>query len=350
GPGNVGKAFLRQLAAARARLKREAHVDLRLRAVAASRAMALAELEFEPSVAVEALAAERGALDLERFADHVRAEHLPHAVILDCSASDEVAEHYERWLARGIHVVAANKRAGSGPLARHTAIRAAAATGRARWRYEATVGAGLPVISTLRDLVDTGDELHSIEGLLSGTLAWLFTAFDGREPFSALVRRARELGYTEPDPRDDLSGRDVARKLVILARESGRELELADVEVESLVPAALREIPREEFLERLPELDGTLAARLEGARRAGRLLRHVAHLDAHGHARVGLVELTPEHAFAHARGTDNVVQFTTARYRTNPLVVQGPGAGPEVTAAGLFADLLRVAAGVGAPL
>jgi len=350
GPGNVGKAFLRQLAAARARLKRDAHVDLRLRGLASSRAMHLAELELDPAAAVAALEAERAPLDLQQFADHVRAEHLPHAVILDCSASDEVAEHYGRWLARGIHVVAANKRAGSGPLARHAAIRAASAQGRARWRYESTVGAGLPVISTLRDLIDTGDELHSIEGLLSGTLAWLFTAFDGREPFSALVRRARELGYTEPDPRDDLSGRDVARKLVILARESGRALELAEVEVESLVPSTLTDVAREEFLERLPELDGALNARLESARRAGKVLRHVAHLDARGVARVGLVELTPEHAFAHARGTDNVVQFTSARYRTNPLVVQGPGAGPEVTAAGLFADLLRVAAGVGAPL
>jgi aspartokinase/homoserine dehydrogenase 1 len=350
GPGNVGKAFLAQLAAARERLKRDAHVDLRLRAVAASQSMTMAELEFDPGVASAALSQPQRSLDLQRFAEHVRAEHLPHAVILDCSASEEVADHYERWLARGIHVVAANKRAGSGPLGRHAAIRAAAVAGRARWRYEATVGAGLPVISTLRDLLDTGDELHSIEGLLSGTLAWLFSAFDGREPFSALVQRARELGYTEPDPREDLSGRDVARKLVILARESGWELELADVEVESLVPQALRAVSREEFLERLPELDATLRGRFETARAAGKVLRHVAHLDARGAARVGLVELAPEHAFAHTRGTDNVVQFTTARYRANPLVVQGPGAGPEVTAAGVFADLLRIAAGVGAPL
>jgi aspartokinase/homoserine dehydrogenase 1 len=164
------------------------------------------------------------------------------------------------------------------------------------------------------------------------------------------VRRARELGYTEPDPRDDLSGRDVARKLVILARESGRALELEAIEVESLVPPVLRELPLAEFLTRLEELDGPLRARLEPARRAGHVLRHVARLDADGKARVGLSELPLEHAFAHARGTDNVVQFTTARYASNPLVVQGPGAGPEVTAAGVFADLLRVAASVGAPL
>jgi aspartokinase/homoserine dehydrogenase 1 len=350
GPGNVGRAFLRQLGAARERLRRDANVDLRLRGLATSRAMLLADAPLDPARAVEQMERDGAPADLARFADHVQAEHLPHAVILDCSASDAVAERYAGWLARGIHVVAANKHAGGGPWERYAAIRAAAAQGRGRWRYESTVGAGLPVIGTLRDLLDTGDTLHAVEGMLSGTLAWLFNAYDGREAFSALVRRARERGYTEPDPRDDLSGRDVARKLVILARESGWSTRLEDVRVESLVPPALRGAPLSEFLERLGELDGPIAARLEQARAQGRVLRYVAHLSADGDARVGLAELPPEHAFAHARLTDNVVQFTTARYRENPLVVQGPGAGPEVTAAGLFADLLRIAAGVGAPL
>src|SRR5690606_39237088 len=225
------------------------------------------------------------------FAAHIRAEHIPHALIVDCSGSDAIARHYPQWLAAGIHIVTPSKHAGSGDWDRYVAIREAQ-RGGSRFMYEATVGAGLPVISTLRNLVDTGDTVQAIDGMLSGTLAWLFNSFDGSRPFSALVREARELGYTEPDPRDDLSGLDVARKLVILAREAGRELSLDDVAVESLVPGHLREVSRDEFLARL---------------------------------------------------TANLVQFTTARYASNPLVVQGPGAGPQVTAAGVFGDILAIA-------
>ncbi len=247
-------------------------------------------------------------------------------------------------------MVTPNKQAGAGPLQRWRDIRSACQASGARFRYEATVGAGLPVISTLRDLLDTGDSVTSIEGIFSGTLAWLFNRYDGSVPFSQLVAEARSLGYTEPDPRDDLSGTDVARKLVILAREAGRELSLEDVEVESLVPAALREASVEDFMARLQEVDAGFAARLEQARASGSVLRYVARLDAEGRASVGLVEMPRDHAFANLRLTDNIVQFTTRRYCQNPLVVQGPGAGPEVTAAGVFADVLRVAAGRGARL
>jgi len=265
-----------------------------------------------------------------------------HALLIDCSANDEVASHYPRWMAAGIHVVTPNKLAGSGPLPRWQAIRAACASG-ARFRYEATVCAGLPVVQTLRDLLDTGDELLAVEGMFSGTLAWLCNRHDGRQPFSALVREAHALGYTEPDPRDDLSGLDVARKLVILAREAGWPLSLEDVDLESLVPASLAALDREEFFARLGELDAPMAAALARSREAGGVLRHVAHLDRHGHASVRLQVLPASHAFAHTRLTDNVVQFSTRRYCDNPLLVQGPGAGPEVTAAGVFADLLRIA-------
>jgi len=205
------------------------------------------------------------------------------------------------------------------------------------------------VITTLRDLVDTGDEVQCIEGIFSGTLAWLFNRFDGSQPFSALVAEAKALGYTEPDPRDDLSGIDVARKLVILAREAGRDLSLEAVQVESLVPAALRDCGADAFLQALPGSDAALLQRLEVARGRGCVLRYVARLDGQG-ASVGLMEVPEGHAFANLRLTDNVVQFRTRRYCDNPLVVQGPGAGPEVTAAGVFADLLRVAAGEGARL
>ena len=349
GPGNVGAALLDQLRAAQPHLLVKANLDLRLRAIASSKKMLLDGRGIGGDWRAS-FGAESEALDLDRFTAHLVGSHLPHLVIVDCSASPVVADRYADWLAAGIHVVTPNKQAGAGPSARYDAIREAAAASGARFRYEATVGAGLPVISTLRDLIDTGDAVLSVEGIFSGTLAWLFNKFDGSVPFSQLVTEARGLGYTEPDPRDDLSGTDVARKLVILAREAGRSMTLDDVAVESLVPAALREASVEDFMSRLSEVDALFADKLAKAKATGQVLRYVAKLDAEGKASVGLVELPKEHAFANLRLTDNIVQFTTRRYCDNPLIVQGPGAGPEVTAAGVFADVLRVAAGQGAKL
>jgi aspartokinase/homoserine dehydrogenase 1 len=350
GPGNVGRALLAQLAEAIPRLARASRLNLRLRAVADSRRMALAERHLDPARAREALLDARAeALDLARFATHVRADHLPHALIVDCSGSDAVAAHYADWLTAGIHVVTPNKHAGSGPLARFRAIRAATRDG-GMFRHEATVGAGLPVVQTLRSLLDTGDALIGIEGVLSGTLAWLFNRYDGRTPFSQLVLEAQRLGYTEPDLRDDLSGMDVARKLVILAREAGHALSLADVTVESLVPAALRNVSKNEFFARLAELDAPMQARFERARAQGLHLRYLARLERDGTAQVGLAALPPPQAGLHTQLTDNVIRFRTARYADSPLVVQGPGAGAQVTAAGVFGDLLAVAQALGARL
>ena len=349
GPGNVGAALLDQLHAAQPQLLGKANLDLRLRAIASSKKMLL-DARGINSDWRERFEVTKDALDLDRFTAHLTESHLPHQVIVDCSASPAVADRYAQWLAAGIHVVTPNKQAGAGPLGRFDAIREAAAASGARFRYEATVGAGLPVISTLRDLVDTGDTVMSVEGIFSGTLAWLFNKYDGSVPFSQLVTEARGLGYTEPDPRDDLSGTDVARKLVILAREAGRDMTLEDVQVESLVPADLRQASVEDFMARLGEVDAAFAAKLASAKAAGKVLRYVARLDGEGRASVGLVELPDDHAFANLRLTDNIVQFTTRRYCDNPLIVQGPGAGPEVTAAGVFADVLRVAAGQGAKL
>ncbi|MFY2764556.1 bifunctional aspartate kinase/homoserine dehydrogenase I [Arenimonas sp. MALMAid1274] len=348
GPGKVGAALLDQLQSAMPRLQRDAGLDLRLRALADSRRLWRAE-HGAPGQWRDHLA-EAGEGDLDALAPHLLDAHLPHAVIIDCSASDAVAARYPAWLAAGIHVITPNKHAAAGDWARRQAIEAARLAGGSRFRYEATVGAGLPVIQTLRDLLDTGDELIAVEGILSGTLAWLFNRYDGSHPFSALVREAHALGYTEPDPRDDLSGVDVARKLVILAREAGIGLSLADVAVESLVPTALAGGDRERFLASLHQLDAPMAARLAGARQRGAVLRYVARLGHDRRAGVALAELPADHAFAHLRLTDNIVQFTTRRYRDNPLIVQGPGAGPEVTAAGVFSDLLRLAASLGARL
>jgi len=350
GPGHVGSALLEQLRNARPQLL-EKNLDLRLYAIASRSRMLLAQrgtlLENHWQ---EAFNTATDSLDLDQFTQHLLSAHLPHTLIIDCSSSDEVADRYADWLAAGIHVVTPNKQAGAGPLPRWQAIRDATAATGARFRYEATVGAGLPVITTLRDLVDTGDSVTTIAGIFSGTLAWLFNKYEGKISFSELVRQARQMGYTEPDPREDLSGMDVARKLVILAREAGYTLSLEDVTVESLVPEALRQASVDDFMARLDELDTYFAQRLHQAHQQGKVLRYVGQFSPGQPTTVGLVELDQSHAFANLRLTDNVVQFTTRRYCDNPLVVQGPGAGPEVTAAGVFADVLRVAAGEGARL
>lgn len=350
GPGLVGSALLDQLASQAERLSRDFRLDLRLRGIMTSTRMALADAQIPLTCWREALSRGEPA-NLARLEAHVNTDRLPHAVIIDCSASAEVASAYPRWLAAGIHVVTPNKKANSGALSLYSALKDARRQGGSHYLYEATVGAGLPIIQTLRDLRETGDEIRRIEGILSGTLAYLFNVWDGREPFSAVVREAKKNGYTEPDPRDDLSGMDVARKLIILGREMGRPLELKEVDLEGLVPAALEGCPVPEFMERLPELDAPMLARLEAARSKNRVLRYVGTVDAAStRASVGLVELERTHPFANINLTDNVVRFVTGRYDRNPLVVQGPGAGPGVTAAGVFADLLRVCAYLGARL
>jgi aspartokinase/homoserine dehydrogenase 1 len=345
GPGKVGSALLTQLRLAAPRLLRDCNLELRLRGVSDSRHMWLDCDDDALNSRTHGAQTWRPA-ELDEFAAYVAGERGEAAVLADCSASDVVADHYAGWLAAGIHVVTPNKRAASGPLERWRKIGGAASASGARLHYEGTVGAGLPVVQTLRDLIDTGDELTAVEGMLSGTLAWLFNRFDGSIPFSALVREAHAMGYTEPDPRDDLSGMDVARKLVILAREAGLALSLEDVAVHSLIPADLAGCSREEFMENLEGMDAPMAALLSEARASGRVLRHVARLDGR-QASVGVQAIDREHAFAHSRLTDNVVRFATRRYCDNALVVQGPGAGPEVTAAAVFADLLRVAGAMG---
>jgi homoserine dehydrogenase len=341
GPGRVGSALLAQLRTAQPRLARDVGLELKLCGVAASRRMWLDSDDPELNLRSDSAQTWRPS-NLDEFATHVRGMERRDAMLIDCSANDTVASQYPQWLASGLHVVTPNKLASSGSLSRWQSIRAASHAG-GRFRYEATVCAGLPVVQTLRDLLDTGDELLTVEGMFSGTLAWLCCQYDGRRRFSEWLREAHAHGYTEPDPRDDLSGLDVARKLVILAREAGWPLSLHDVEVESLVPAHLAELPLDAFMQRLDELDVPMAAKLGQAQRENGVLRHVASLDRAGHAHVRLAVLPSNHAFAHTRLTDNIVQFTTRRYRDNPLLVQGPGAGPEVTAAGVFADLLRIA-------
>ena len=349
GPGTVGAVLLAQIASQIERL-RALNVDLRVRGIASSKRMLLGEGAIDLAHWPERLASAGEPLDLGKFVDTVQADYIPHTLIIDCTANADVAMHYKDWLARGIHVVTPNKKANSGILAYYRACQEAARANGSHYLYEATVGAGLPIIQTLRDLRETGDDITSIEGIFSGTLAYLFNVFDGSEPFSSIVRTAKQKGYTEPDPRDDLSGLDVARKLIILGREMGLTLEMKDVHVEGLVPKEIEKCSVPEFMERLADFDAAMSAKYAAARARGEVLRYVGRIDSAGTATVALTSLDARHSFANIALTDNIVRFATRRYCDNPLIVQGPGAGPEVTAGGVFADILRLTAYLGAHL
>ena len=350
GPGSVGSVLLDQMAGEVARLREDFNLDLRVRGLGGSRRMVLDDRRVDLKDWRSAL--EHGSeMDLVRFVDHVQADHLPHTILVDCTADPGIAEEYADWLQRGIHIVTPNKRAHSDSMDYYRRLKAICRSAGTHFLYEATVGAGLPVIRTLRDLVETGDDIESISGIFSGTLAYLCNVFDATRPFSEIVRDARAQGYTEPDPRDDLSGTDVARKAVILAREAGMELELEDIDVQSLVPAELSTAmvsSVDEFLDRLSDFDAPMAERFRAAARDNRVLRYVAEVNrSTRQARVALRTYPRDHPFAGISLTDNVVQFVTRRYRDNPLIVRGPGAGPDVTAAGIFADILRLCSMLG---
>jgi len=287
GPGTVGRVLLDQIASQSERLHRQAKLDLRVRGLLGTKRMVLSDAGVPLDGWRAQYEQSNTPADIDAFVKHILVEHLPHTVLIDCTASAEVARHYPEWLAAGIHIVTPNKKANSADMAFYRSLREARRKGGAHFLYEANVGAGLPIIQTLRDLRETGDDISSIEGIFSGTLAYLFNVYDGRTPFSDIVRDARQRGYTEPDPRDDLSGMDVARKLIILGREMGLELELADVKVESLVPKGLEEGSIEDFMSRLPRFDGAMRDRFEGARARNKVLRYVARITARGEASVG---------------------------------------------------------------
>ncbi len=263
-------------------------------------------------------------------------------IVVDATASDAVASRHAEWLSRGIRVVTANKLGNGADLLRAQAIARAQREGHAQYGDSATVGAGLPLLRSIRDLVAGGDRIHAVEGVLSGSLAWLFDRYDGMRPFSGFVREAREAGYTEPDPRIDLSGEDVRRKLLILARAAGIALEAHEIRVDSLVPSDLAVLADDALDSGLPSLDAPLRERYQEAYRDGAKLRFVGRFGSDG-ASVGLLTLPADHPLCGGSGTDNRVAVRSDRYADQPLVIQGPGAGAEVTAASLLDDVIRIA-------
>ncbi len=356
GTGLIGKEFMRQLRAEIPELKRRFGIDVRMRGLLTSKRMLLDgtdERGISPDVWADFAEGKEGTAksepaDVARWIEHVRSSHLPHTVVIDATASSDLLQSYPAWLRSGIHIITPNKKANTQSYAAYRELREAALAANRRFLYSTNVGAGLPILQTLRELCQTGDRLLRLEGVFSGTLSYIFNNYDGKRPFSEIVREARDLGYTEPDPRDDLSGTDVGRKLVILAREAGGTLELADVPIENLVPEKLRSLPLDEYLTRIAEGDAEMSARFAAAAAKGETLRYVGQIDEKGGASVKLASYPKTQSFAHLSGADNIVAFRTARYDRQPLVIQGPGAGPEVTAGGVFADLLRLATALGA--
>jgi aspartokinase/homoserine dehydrogenase 1 len=341
GVGNIGSALLRQLHQQRAYLL--AHgFNLTVVGVANSKRFVLSAHGVSPTRWREELAASRRRMDPRTLAREIAKLELTNAAVVDCTADASVVDAYPDFVNANLHIITPNKRANVLPWKRYEALMQLLRTRQKHFLYEANVGAGLPIMSTLRDLVASGDVIEKVEGIFSGTLSYLFNAFDGTVPFSAIVRQAHELGLTEPDPRDDLSGQDVARKLLILARQTGSRMEIGDVRVESLVPrrlAAGKHSPR--FFSAFAAEDQAMERRVKRARSRGGVLRYVGTLEG-DRARAGIKEFPRDHPIATTKGSDNIIAFTTTRYARTPLVVQGPGAGADVTAMGVFSDVLKL--------
>ncbi|KAI3427052.1 hypothetical protein D9Q98_006993 [Chlorella vulgaris] len=352
GPGAIGSTFLQQMAEQVDKLKEEYQMDIRVLGVASSSRMLLHNSGMDLAAWRDDFEGKSQPLDFAAFSEHLATNYVPNTVIIDCTASDEPSERYLDWMQQGIHIITPNKKMNSGPYERYRALKEHQRNSFIHYFYEGTVGAGLPIIATLQHLIGSGDRIERIEGIFSGTLSYIFNNFgkDSRT-FSEVVAEAKAAGYTEPDPRDDLAGMDVARKVTILARECGMHAELADVPVRSLVPKPLQSLKSgAEYMDRLPEFDGEMAALAEEAEAAGECLRYVGVVDVkNGQGSVELRRYAKDHPFAQLNGSDNIIAFTTQRYSQQPLIVRGPGAGAEVTAGGVFSDLLRLAAFLGAP-
>jgi len=351
GPGLVGGTLMDQMKEQADILHEKYNIDIRVLGLASDVDMLLHKTGVDLKNWRKEFEEQSEACDLTKLSDHLANSFIGNKVIMDCTASEVPPSHYLEWIRKGIHIITPNKKLGSGPLEQYSAVRRTQRESYIHWFYEATVGAGLPVIATLKHLLDTGDHILQIEGIFSGTLSYIFNEFKSGTRFSEIVKDAKENGFTEPDPRDDLAGMDVARKVTILSRECGIMFELDDVPVESLVPEPIRDTSSvAEFMERLPEFDDEMTRKMEEAEAAGECLRYVGVIDCKGgEGRVELRRYPKTHPFAQLSGSDNIIAFTTSRYLKQPLIVRGPGAGAEVTAGGVFSDLLRLAAYLGAP-
>lgn len=342
GVGNVGRKLLAQIKEQKNYLKEEMKLQLRVVALANSRKMYFAEKEVNLTRWKESLQ-EGEPMNISDFTDRITGMNLRNSVFVDVTANDELASTYPQFLKKSISVVACNKVACSSSYEYYKQLKNLSKEFNAPILFETNVGAGLPVIGTLNDLLRSGDKVTKIEAVLSGTLNFVFNNYTGEKTFAEVVRQAQAEGFTEPDPRLDLSGVDVARKIMILARESGSVLEMEDIVNTSFMPASCMEGDVENFYQEMEKHEQHFSKLVRAAADAGKKLKFVASFE-NGKATVGLQHIDPEHDFYHLYGKDNAVLFYTLRYSEQPLVIKGAGAGAEVTASGVFADIIRAGA------
>jgi bifunctional aspartokinase / homoserine dehydrogenase 1 len=341
GTGNVGAKLLGQLKQQSAFLQEQMKLQVRVVGLSNSRKMLIDEEGINIAKWKEKLDAAPAA-DLQKLIDEIITRNLRNSVFVDITANDKVAAVYDQLLKKSISVVACNKVAASSVFTNYKKLKDLAREFNCQFLFETNVGAGLPVIATLNDLMRSGDRVHRIQAVLSGTLNFVFNNYDGTRKFADVVKQAQDEGYTEPDPRLDLSGTDVMRKIMILAREAGEKIEMDDIANNSFMPASCMKGSVDDFYKEMAKEEAHFKKLYEKANAEGTKLKFVASFD-NGKASVGLQHIDPKHDLYHLYGKDNVVLFYTDRYSEQPLVVKGAGAGAEVTASGVFADILRAA-------
>ncbi|WP_194777063.1 bifunctional aspartate kinase/homoserine dehydrogenase I [Pararhodonellum marinum] len=341
GVGLIGKTLIKMIGNQQQKLQKENLLDIQIHGLANSRFMCFHEDGFDLKNCPVPAEGDQPT-DLQLFIKTMEEMNFSNSVVVDCTASQEVSDAYQQILEAKVAIVTPNKKANSGSLEKYRELKALSKKRGVKFLYETNVAAGLPVINTLQDLMLSGDKVIRIEGVLSGSMNFIFSELEKGLPFSEVVFQAREKGYTEPDPRDDLSGMDVARKILILGREAEEELNFENIDIQSMVPEDCEQaasVP--EFFERLKAHDQHFADLLKKANEEGKKLRFMAALE-NGKARVGLNAVESNHPFYNLKGSDNMILFTTERYHDFPMIIRGPGAGADVTAAGVFADIIRL--------